>query len=202
MITRIWIVVLRLLKLSVPKLIEKARIIISAMTSNPYFPNPDPSLVDVSNRVLLLENAHLAGNTSLVRKLKREVIIMLTNLSYYVTKIANADPENGEVVINSAKMEAKRQGQRVGKQFGVRNSLITGKVLLDAPGIKRGTHKWNYAETVTGTDPIVWISLPDTLKANTSKSDLISGKRYSFRHATITRDGQSSWSNVLELIVL
>ena len=202
-VIKMWVVALKLNKLSLPALLEKTLTIAGAMESNPYFPAMNPSATDLRNKVAAIQvqiGIAATGNKQAkanIRKLKRELIIMLNNEGFYVERVANDDPENGEAIILSADMNPKKSGTHTARTFFVKNSPLPGKMLLRTKAEKRASYLWEYS-----TDAANWFSGGITISAKNSISGLTSGTRYYFRVAVITKSGQGAWSDVLTIIVL
>ena len=137
---------------------------------------------------------------SLMHKLESELEIMLTNEQHYVEKVANDDFENGEVIILSAGMNAKKVAVHLPRQFKVKNTELPGQVKAVTTGVDRASFIWEH--TTTPGVAANWVRAATTVKAQVVISGLTSGVIYSFRVAVVTKNGQGPWSNVLNLRTL
>ena len=95
-----------------------------AMTNNPAFPAPVPALSALSAAVSDLQAAeHLAltraKGTAAARNDKRAVVVsLLRQLGGYVQAIADATPENGATIIQSAGIALRKVTVRATRVFG------------------------------------------------------------------------------------
>ncbi|HEY5241142.1 MAG TPA: hypothetical protein VIJ22_06750, partial [Polyangiaceae bacterium] len=89
-----------------------------AMTNNPAFPTPVPALSALLAAVSDLQAAETvaltkAKGTVAARNDKRAVVVsLLRQLSGYVQAIADATPENGATIIQSAGMPVRKETVR------------------------------------------------------------------------------------------
>lgn len=74
-----------------------------------------------------------------------------------------------------------------------------GTVVLTAEHVERGTHEWEYS--LNPSDSNGWIEVDPTTKATTTIEELESGKRYFFRHRSVSVFGPSAWEGPIDMIV-
>jgi len=194
---------LNLRNLSVTDKIAKGRQIVTAMTNNPSFANPNPPLPDVTTVLDDLEKAF-----ALVQASRSEVTTKtvtqdnaeakldqtLTQLAGYVESIAGKD----DTIITSAGMETKAApsassvpvapqglGATAGEHEGEIN--LTWKPVANA----RSYILEFSLDPATGNS---WTHSGVATAANKTIFNLTSGKRYWFRVAAVGAVGQSGWS--------
>ena len=200
-----WIVVLELQKLSDTRKIEKLLEIKQAMTGNPYFPSPDPSLAELESQAVKTNVSYLASRNAGtdetavfhhdLDKLERMMLLEAD----YVEMVANKNPDVGDTIILSAAMHFKSQGVRNVQDFSVANGKVRGTVLARAKALKgKVAYIWQYVPADGGD----FATAAVTTKASYLFTALDSGRTYKFRMAIVTKVGQGSWSNVLTLVVL
>ena len=109
-----------------PALLGVARAIVQAMTDNPSFPSPAPSLAKVSAAQSALEAAEVATQTNargtaVARNEKRAVLVgLLVQLKAYVQGVADEDPDGAMGIIESARMSIKKKVLPFKAPFDVR----------------------------------------------------------------------------------
>ena len=112
-----FIVVLKLPEYEVPLLVMRARGIVERMTGNSWFPSPLPSLAVVQAAIDDLFDAETKTLTRVMdsvtaRDAKRMILVTrLQQLAAYVESIANANPEHGASIVESAGMYLKKTGR-------------------------------------------------------------------------------------------
>ena len=190
--------------MSVPVKIEIARKFVLAMTGNPKFPTPSPTLTAVTAAINALETAHLAAlhggldTTANMHAKEHALDLLLKMLGAYVEGIANADPVNAEATIKSAAMELKNGSTRTTKEFEVKVGE-PGQVKLSTKGKVRGTFIWQM--TTDPTNESSWQTIGMGTQSKFVKNSLTSGMRYHFRVCVVDKNGQGPWSHVLNVIV-
>jgi len=194
---------LNLKNLSVTDKIAKGRQIVTAMTNNTSFPNPNPPLAEVTTALDDLTQAF-----ALVQSAKSEV----------ATRVGNQD--NAEARVDQA---LTKLGAYVESVAGKDDTLITGagmdtKASRSAPTVpsvpqalsaNTGEHEgeinlfWKAVTNARGyaieasQDPATaasWTHVGIATSASKVITNLTSGKRYWFRVAAVSAGGQSGWS--------
>ncbi len=199
-----YIVVLKLARLSVPTKIERARNYVFKMTANPAFPTPVPELGMVGEAANMLELAWEQAQdgsrtqTQMMYQRESELDNLLIELGHYVEDRAN-DEVNPPAIITSAGMDYKSVPFRQARVFTVRNGSLKGNVIAYCPSAgNRASYLWQYR--LKGA--AAWILYATTLRANVLFSGLSSGSTYEFRVASVTKAGQSDFTDELELVIL
>ena len=194
---------LNLKNLTVTEKIAKGRQIVTAMTNNTSFPNPNPPLTEVTAALDELTQAF-----ALVQAAKSEVTTRvvtqdnaganvdqaLTKLAAYVESIAGKD----DTLITGAGMETKSSP-----------SPPTLPSVPQAPSASAGEHEgeinlvWKAVQNARSytievsqdpATPASWTHVGIATSASKLIANLTSGKRYWFRVAAVSAGGQSGWS--------
>ena len=175
-----------------------------AMTNNPAFPTPVPALSALLAAVSDLQAAETvaltkAKGTVAARNDKRAVVVsLLRQLSGYVQAIADATPENGATIIQSAGMPVRKETVRPTSVFAAKPGLVSGSAKLTATvAARRAAYDWEYSTDGGKT----WVSAPSTLQAKTTVSGLPVGTSVLFRYRAVTKTGEGDWSQGLSLLV-
>lgn len=193
---------------SVTELIAFAFHIVNKMFGNVFFPAPSPALNKITNAAIALQTAfdkaQGAGpeQTAVMRQKREAMETLLTAEGHYVEDAAN-DPVNAvtgpDVIILGAGMEVKHITPRQKQVFTVEAGKLPGTVMLIAERIVRGIHEWQYSLNVS--DPEGWKEVDPTTKATTTITGLESGKRYWFRHRSVSKEGPSGYDGPVDSIV-
>jgi hypothetical protein len=193
---------LNLRNLSITEKIAKGRQIVTAMTDNTRFANPNPPLSDVTTALDDLEKAF-----GLVQAARSEVTTKtvsqdnaaakldqtLTQLAGYVESVAGKD----DTVITSAGMETKASrsaptvptapqglsattGEHEGEISLTWKPVANARSYIIEFSLDPATSSWTHSGVATA--------------ANKTIFSLTSGKRYWFRVAAVGAVGQSGWS--------
>jgi hypothetical protein len=193
------VAILKLPEYQVPLLITRARGIVRAMTNNPFFPAPVPSLATVEAAIDALEEVETA--TSKQTALRNEKRLALTRplqqLRGYVQAVADADPERAASIIESASMYVQAERPYPVPIFRAKNGQ-SGTILLFAPSAgDRASYEWE--QSLDGGK--TWIRLPPTRKASTKAPGLTPGMKVLFRYRPVIGDGPGNWSDPIAIIV-
>ena len=198
---------LGLSKLSVPEKIEKARHIVTAMTGNANFTTPLPTLANVSTAINTLETAYNAAQgagpaqTSIMRDKETILDNLLSQLANYVEIAANGS----EAIVLSSGMQLRGKGGRPTSGFTVEDGEHSGELVLHTKSEARTSYVWQMSSDPVPTSPPAanhnWQQIGVSTQAAFIASDLIAGIKYWFRVATVSKDGQSPWSDPISKIV-
>ncbi len=204
------VVVLKLSRLTIPQKIAKARFIVTSMTGNAFFiapnPLPNPALSVITTDVNALETASIAAqgggkDETAVMHAKEEILDRdVSILAAYIQMVANNNLANAEPIVFSAGMDIKSAGVHTAHEFAVINTKNPGEVKLVTQFENRSVFNWQMSTDISLDTN--WQTIGMATQAKLLKNGLISGKRYYFRVASISKDGQQPWSNVLNIIVL
>jgi hypothetical protein len=178
--------------------------VLHAMTSNPAFPAPVPPLSVVSAALSELQSAETVALTRVkgaaaARDDKRAVVVsQVRQLGGYVQAVADATPENGATIIQSAGLGIRKPLVRPTRVFAVKPGPVTGTVTATtAIAARRASYEWQYSSDGGKT----WVSAPVTLTSKTTILGLPSGTVVQFRSRAVTKAGESDWSQVVALLV-
>jgi hypothetical protein len=196
------IVVLKLKDKTIPELVEFARKIVTAMTGNPNFPLPSPTLATISTGATALENAYVAAlnrdteKKAIMRKSRNELEKLLTQEGDYVQSASAGD----DLKILSAGMDVKAPPQPVGILPAPQNL-----VAKDVGNEGELELRWKKVNKSTGyliqmskddTSPVKWEFLAITTAAKFIAKELPSGELRYFRVSATNTNGNGSWSDV------
>ena len=197
------IVTLKLPK-KVPDLIKFAQAMVTAMTGNANFPTPEPALAPITSATNDLATAETATQArthgaAATRNAKLATLVqLLEQLKAYIQKCADANPENGAAVIQSAGVSVKKAAVRAPRTFEAKPGAVSGSVKLVAKSAAhRASYEWQYSTDGGKT----WQSAPVTLQAKTTISGLAPGATVTFRYRGVTKTGEGDWSQLVTLIV-
>jgi hypothetical protein len=194
--------------LKLPKIVAAvitfAQSIITAMTNNTRFPSPWPALAVVSAALAALQEAESAalartkGAVTARNDRKAALVALLQQLRTYVQSIADADPENSAAIIQSAGFAVKKTAVRKPRVFDAQQGAVSGAVkLVTRSAGPRSAYDWEYSTDVGKT----WLLLPSTVQARTTVTGLAAGTTVQFRFRTLTKSGESDWSQPVSLLV-
>ncbi len=185
-------------------LIAFVKAIVQAMTGNPWFPAPSPTLATVTTDINNLDAAESVALTKVkgaagTRNSKKNVVINDSHgLLAYVQGIADVNPLSADAIITGAGMFIKKTGSHVKSLLQVKQGRVSGSVILTAKSsAARASYEWEYS-----LDAVTWVSLPSTLQAKTTVSGLTPLKTYYFRFKAVLKKGEGNWSTYVSAVVL
>ena len=194
---------LNLKNLSITDKLAKGRQIVTAMTNNASFPNPNPPLTEITSSLdeltqafALVQAAKSEVSTRVVTQDNAEARLDqgLTKLAAYVESVAGTDHS----LITSAGMETKAS-RSTPTLPGVPQALSAsageheGEINLVWKAVPNAR---SYTIEVS-QDPATaasWTHVGIATSASKLIANLTSGKRYWFRVAAVSAGGQSGWS--------
>ncbi|HEX8492433.1 MAG TPA: fibronectin type III domain-containing protein [Pyrinomonadaceae bacterium] len=192
-------------KLSVMEKIARARQIVAAMTDNPAFPTPTPTLAAVSVAINAVEQANAAAlearalskqRTSELEDVENELITEVTRLAGYVESASGGRDD----VILSAAMDVRAPSV-------VSNAPPSAPISATATTGDRDGEidlSWNavqgaqsYIVQVSPNPPTdtSWTQAAVVTASRCTISNLTSGSKYWFRVSAVGAGGQSGWSD-------
>lgn len=190
---------------AVPALVSYAQGIVTGMTSNPHFPSPVPTLAALSQAISDLQAAETAALTRVKgavakrNELRTTLISLLQQLRGYVQVTADANPENGASIIESAGLVIKKTPSRAPRTFSAKPGTVSGEVKVFAPSAgHRSSFEWEYSVDGGTT----WLAMPPTIQAKTSITGLKPGSSVMFKYRSVTKTGASDWSQSITLPVV
>jgi hypothetical protein len=194
------------LKLStkVKNVMTFAQNVASALTGNPHFPAPNPTLatfqadVDALNQAETTALSRAKGSVE-VRDAKLAIVRNdLENLKTYVQSVAAlAAPADAAAIIASAGLAVRKVTLHDKPALAAKQGSVTGTVNLAAKATaKRASYIWQYS-----TDQKTWINVPPTLKSKAGIPGLTAGTQYYFRFQAVTKTGVGDWSQTVALLV-
>jgi len=178
--------------------------VVHAMTNNPAFPAPVPTLAALSAAVTDLQAAETVALTRVrgaaaARDDKRAVVVsLLQQLRGSVQAVADATPENGATIIQSTGLAVRKLVVRPARVFAVKAGPLTGTATATtAIAARRASYEWE--SSVDGGK--TWVSAPVTLKSKATILGLPAGTVVQFRSRAVTKSGEGDWSQVVAMLV-
>jgi hypothetical protein len=199
------IAVLGLAHITIPQLILKTDLISGKLTGNTNFPSPLPALATITTQLGKLVAAQnlvqtrVSGSASAMHAEAKALEILLKQLTSYVETIANNDPPNAIVLIESAGLKIKQYTPRGAKVFSAKSGKTPGTVLLNTKAAARSSYL--YEMTTDPNTATSWAQIAISQTVKFTQIGLTSGIRYYFRVAVITKAIQGTWSPVLNVII-
>jgi len=188
----------------VAALVPYTRGIVKAMTGNPAFPNPTPTLAAITTAVDGLQGAVTAAltratGTVAIRNEKHTALVqLLVQLKAYIQAQADANPENGASIIQSAGVGVRKTVTRRARVFAAKPGAVSGTAkLVAATAAHRASYEWEYSSDGGKT----WIAAQPTLQARTTVSGLPSASTVQFRYRAVTKTGATDWSAPVSLVM-
>ena len=189
---------------SVPQLVVVGRAIVHAMSGNPWFPEPDPTLDALQAAIVALAEAQVAsltrgrGTVAVRDGRRRELLVMLGELRAYVQKVANGSSENAASVIESAGLHVHRSTAYAKPRFQARQGALSGSVKLTAETVRgQAFYEWQMSKDGGAT----WDGLPATWTSHTTVTGLAVALVATFRFRAVTRKQRGDWSQGQRLVV-
>jgi len=187
---------------AVPALITYTQGILTGMTNNSHFPAPVPALPLVSTALTDLQNAETSalartkGAVAMRNEKRTTLVSLLTQLRGYVQVTADANPENGASIIESAGLAVRKTATRAPRVFSAKPGTVSGEVKVLAPSAgHRSSYEWEYSIDGGTT----WLAMPPTIQAKTSLVGLKPGSTVMFKYRWVTKTGASDWSQPITL---
>jgi hypothetical protein len=195
---------LNLRNLSTLEIIALARQIVKALTGNPEFPNPQPTLAVLDGGIGELETAYsnlqaarqeVATKLSIKDDKQAAILALLRQSAAFVESIAGDD----ETKILSAGMDvrsAASPSQPAGAPGNLSGSQSDheGDIDLHWDTVK-GAKSYEIQRSPDPPTPTSWEHAAVSVKSSATISGLTSGTRYWFRVRAVTSGGQSGWSD-------
>jgi len=192
-------------RLTIPEKVARAQQIVAALTGNSNFTTPQPTLAAVTTAIGELETAanaaqaarrearHLTG-VQTVKENKLQQLV--TQLGGYVESVAGGD----EAMIMSAGLETRSAATTDGNVPTPPETLTAttgnhdGEIELSWDAV-RGARSYVVERATDPQAATAWTQAGVSPRSSLIVEGLDSGKRYYFRVAAVTLNGQSPWSN-------
>lgn len=195
---------LNLKSLSSSEKVEKAQLIVKALTGNPTFTTPQPPLASVTTAANELgtafSDAQAARQTAVTKTSimhDKESVLegLLRQLAAYVESIAGDD----ESKILSAGIDVKGPGASLQTTEAPLSLSATegdhdGEIDLSWNAVK-GAKSYVIERSPDPPTPSSWVHQSVSSKSSTSVTGLVSGTRYWFRVAAVSSGGQGGFSD-------
>ena len=179
--------------------------VVQKITNNPAFPTPTPTVAVLAAAVSDLHSAETtalsrAKGAATVRNDKRTALIsLLQQFRGYVQGVADATPENGAAIIESAGLTVRKIVARGKRPFAARQGALSGTAVVTAVTAgDRSSYEWQYSTDGGKT----WAFAPATTQGKTTISGLPVGTTVEFRYLSVTpKGGQGDWSAPVSLLM-
>ena len=136
----------------VPALITYAQSVATAMTGNPSFPTPTPTLAAVTAGITALQQAEALAlartkGAAEARNNKRaDLVTLLQQLRGYIQTVADADVETATTVIQSAGIAVKKVPANRARSFVAEQGAASGSAkLIAASAGRRASYERQYS---------------------------------------------------------
>jgi hypothetical protein len=183
--------------------INHARSIVAAMTGNPHFPSPTPTMAAFEAHIDAAAKAQshtLVGPIgSAARRDARLAAVQsdLEQLRVYVQGVADASSGKARAIIESAGMNLRRPGLHDKPVLTVKAGPVTGSVVVVAKAAgDRATYEWQYSKVGE-----LWTDVEPTRQARKAFNGLAAGATYRFRVRSVTKVGRSDFGEVVSVLV-
>jgi hypothetical protein len=125
-------------------------------------------------------------------------VSLLQQVRGYVQAMADATPENGATIIQSAGLAVRKTVVRATRVFAVGPGPLTGTVTATAAvAARRASYEWQFSTDGGKT----WFSAPVTLKSKATIVGLPTATVVQLRSRAVTKSGEGDWSQVASLLV-
>jgi hypothetical protein len=196
---------LNISRLSIRHKIAKCRQIVTAMTGNPNFPNPNPPLPTVTAALNGLDSstnaAQAARQEAIVKTAQQNnqddvVDQLMSQLAAHVESVAGGN----ETIILSAGMDTKAAPTQPSDIPDVPANLSAtagdrdGEIDLSWEAVS-GAKSYVIEQSVDPVTDTSWGHVSVSTRSSQTISDLKSGTRYWFRVAAVNGIGNSGWSD-------
>jgi hypothetical protein len=186
-------------------LINIAHVIVIAMTDNPNFPNPQPTVAAMTTGLNELVTAEAGaklrtvGAVALRNAKKRALVTLLEEWRTYVQSTADANPDNAPHIIQSSGVMLRKTPQRQFLGFHAKLGTAPGSVKVVAPAAaRRASYDWQYSIDGGKT----WVDLLHTLQSKTTVTGLPAMTTVQVRYYATVKTGRTEWSQPISILVM
>ena len=193
-------------RISVPRKIAFAKVVLSKMKAKELFADPDVPYKDVESTVDKLEKYYLSSRDgshtqiALMHQMKEEYDIIFRNLGQYVDRKADGD---AAIIVSAGFNLVKQPKPRVRVELRIERGDIPGTVKLRRTAVDKATaYIWQHstsAEAPTETD---WIFGGCSAQTTFEISGLTPQTKVWFRVAAVTREGMQAFTDPIMKAVL
>jgi hypothetical protein len=192
-------------ELSVPQKIVKARLFVTQLTGNENFPNPDPTLQQISDAATALEKAYNeaqdGGKTKIATaKAAEEALDKIIDLFVDYVQFAS---KGDETIIRSSGLDV-RSAKSAPQDLPMVTNLATETTLNDGEihlSWDRISNSKVYKIETSADGSTNWQHIGESTKAAITLTHLASGSKPWFRVAAVGAKGQGTWSDPVKGLV-
>lgn len=198
--------VLDFIKIPIAQKVEFGKNVVSKMTDNASFTNPDVEITALKSKTELLETrsvASLSGGkeaTALMHQTETEWDDMMRKTARYVDRIADGD---SAMILSAGFNLAKQPSPSVRPEFSVELGSKSGSVILHRQAVEGAkSYVW---QCCTGEIPVAdldWTTAQVTSKINAEITGLIPLTKYWFRVAAVTSSGIAAYCSPIMQVVI
>ena len=196
---------LNLSGLSTAQKLAKAEQVVPAMTGNPTYPTPTPTLASISTAATELRTAdaesvaarQTAKEKTAIKNQKEEKLEqLLTQLAAHVESVAGGDEQK----ILSAGFDVRTVGVVTTETPDAPQGLTAtvgdheGEIDLSWDTVP-GAKSYVIGQSADSGTPVTWSHAAVSTRSSYTANGLTSGTRYWFRVAAVNNNGQSGWSD-------
>ena len=199
-------VLLDFVEYAIAKKIAFYRTIISRLTNNQTFPQPDPTIDILKQRTDALEQmfvkAQDGGRTAManLRSAEDAADLAFRSVAMYVYRIAMGDETK---IINSGFLSSKDRATVQKAEFSVIDGANSGSVRYVVKAIPTaGAYIWQVAKGTTQPTESDWTIAGYSTQTTFDAAGIEPGTKCSFRFAAICTDGVTDFSAPITKIVI
>jgi hypothetical protein len=180
--------------------------IVQCLTGNASFLDPTPAVTELEDAAdgLAEANAKARNGGSVAvadRNARRDdaekLVDQLVNYVQVTVRAQASDPASAAAMILSSGLSVRKRTRPQKAVLAAKYGQVSGEVLLVARAVaKPAIYLWEYSLNQTE-----WISVPQTIKADTIITGLTRAQTYFFRFRAQTRKGLCDYSQVISLLV-
>jgi hypothetical protein len=183
--------------------IHYARAVAEAMTGNPYFPSPRPTMAVLTAHIDAAAAAQAQvligpiGSAARRNAVFAAIRTDLDQLRVYVESVAATSATEAAAIVASAGMSLKRPGLSDKQPLVVKPGPASGSVVVVAKAAgDRATYEWQYSKV---GEP--WIDAEPTRQAKKAFHGLAPMTTYQFRVRSVTKAGRSDFGDEVTCLV-
>jgi hypothetical protein len=198
-------VLLDFIRFSIVGKIGFCRNVITIMTGNISFPNPEISLTDAKKLVDDLETAYLAAKdgsrtqASIMRDKEILVDDAFRKLANYVDRTADG---NETMILSSGFNLSKKTNSYSKPDLNIKNGNVSGNVKLTAKSIEGAkSYIWQFVKNNLPLNGEGWLIAGYSTQATFEVANLDIASKYWFRVAGVTPSGTTDYCNALMKVV-
>jgi hypothetical protein len=193
-------------RISVEEFILTCRTIIQRMTTNLYFPDPNPTLAEIIMLTDDLEQKDIAAKDggrlakTLMRTARKLLELKIRSLGLYVDRTSEG---NENMMVSSGFSLTKDHNPRTRSSFWVKRSAQYGEIRVGCARIpKSKAYLWQYfIGQMPPEDEKLWTLAKTTTQIKTTIDNFSEGDKVWVRCCGVTHEGMTAWREPISTIV-